>query len=173
MYAAHNINFGDQIFMNYGNKSNLDMMLHHSVFEIGNIKDCIFFSLTAKNPYWLLVAEKLFGYNSDLYENCLPVTFQPDYQVIKEIRTLVATDKELDSIESILQGTSISLENEVHMLRALYYAINYQTLSPLETLPEPNGDLAVEFWNLYTKEHQRAIELLLQRILDLWQLYLG
>lgn len=158
--------------MNYGNKSNSDMLLHHSFFEEENIFDCIFFSLTAKNPYWLIVAEKLFGYRNDLFENCLPVSFQQKSQVLIQLRTLVASEKDLDSIESILNGESISLENEAHMLRALYYSIKLQSTTDLEDLPDPNGNLVVEFWNMYTKDHQRAIDKVLKRILELWALYL-
>lgn len=126
IFAGKDYEIGDQIFVNYGNISNHDLLLYHSGYLEDNIQDCLHFSINTRNPYWLMIAEPLFGITSSIYTGCIPVHFQPESDALVRMRIVTSNDEDLDSLDSALKGEMVSLPNELRTLRAILITLKSQ-----------------------------------------------
>merc|ERR1712137_45990 len=172
LIASVDIAPGEEIFMNYGDVSNGELLVKHAIFMEANPRDCIPFSYSVESMYWSLIMASEIGQQGKRYTSCLPANFQPRSEALKIMRTTVATKEQLKNVSSILAGNSVSLENEARMLHTLLDVISKQTNTPPEAQPDPEGNLSLELWQMYNADHQATKQKVLDRILELWLLYL-
>jgi len=170
--ASKDTEVGEQIFVNYGNTTTEDTIYQRGYFVERNPHDCITNSIEVRNPYWRLIAPHLFNYTGEEFTSCIPVDFQPFDAPLRHFRIIAAKSEEMDQLENVLQGKRVSIENELRMLRTLYFAVETQKVTIKDEIPD-DITASQKLWTQYLQNRGRSVDYVLQRVLTLWQLYLS